>query len=126
MECYLDTSVQYRVPETLVSFNSSFPFTISALNSKAVVNGIDLSRYSANVDGLGISMSRPGIRLIIKSYQFSDSETLFGCHGEFSNYSLTSALASGRLNEKVAGELLYVHVHFISLIPISIEKLFII
>ena len=89
-----------------VSINLSRPFSLAELMGNTVEDGIDLSPYNASTDGLMITTNRPGIRLIISSYQTSDSATLFGCHGFFSNTTLSSALISGQAPSDIAGMLL--------------------
>ena len=69
----------------LVSINRSTPFNLIQLNTNGMVEGIDLSRYSANVDGLNPSPAMPTIRLIITSYLPLDSDTTFLCVTSFNN-----------------------------------------
>eukprot|EP00800_Vazella_pourtalesii_P003109 TRINITY_DN1310_c0_g2_i4.p1 TRINITY_DN1310_c0_g2~~TRINITY_DN1310_c0_g2_i4.p1 ORF type:complete len:184 (-),score=48.53 TRINITY_DN1310_c0_g2_i4:8-496(-) len=71
----------------LVSINGSTPFNLIQLNTNGMVEGIDLSRYSANVDGLNPSTAMPTIRLIINSYLPLDSDTTFLCSTTFVNGS---------------------------------------
>ena len=71
----------------LVSINGSNPFTQVQLNSNSMLDGIDLSRYSANVDGLNPSTAMSVIRLIINSYLPLDSDTTFLCSTTFVNGS---------------------------------------
>ena len=97
MVCFVQSTEQFAITTALVSINSSTrAFTIAQLNTNNILNGIDLSLYSANIDGLNISKSRPGIRVIIRSYQRSDSSTTFECKGIFPNTSLSATLASGQ------------------------------
>ena len=78
-----------------VSINGSTPFTLSQLNSNSVSDGIDLSRYSANVNGLNPSTAMPVIRLIINSYLPTDSDTTFQCATVFNNGSVYVSTVSG-------------------------------
>ena len=97
MICYVvpPPSTTFVFNTAQVSFNGSAPAaTLAQLNNNIVVGGIDLSRYSANTDGLGVNTSRPGIRLIISSYIPSDSNTIYGCHGFFPNTTVSEALVS--------------------------------
>ena len=97
MVCFVQSTEQFVLNTALVSINSSaVAFTLPQLNLDSRVDGIDLSLYSANIDGLSISTNRPGIRVIIRSYQPSDSSTTFECKGIFPNTSLSAALASGQ------------------------------
>ena len=99
MICYVvppppDTT--FITPTAFVSFNASSPAASFAnINANALIGGIDLNRYSANTNGLGVNTSRPGIRLIIASYIPSDSNTIYGCHGFFANTTISDALVSG-------------------------------
>ena len=68
-----------------VSINGSTDFTLAQLNTNDVIEGIDLSRYSANVNGLIPSTAMPVIRLIINSYLPTDSDTTFRCSTTFLN-----------------------------------------
>ena len=68
-----------------VSINGSNPITLVQLNTNGMVDGIDLSRYSANVDGLNPSTAMSVIRLIINSYLPLDSDTTFLCTTSFNN-----------------------------------------
>ena len=60
-----------------------------------MVEGIDLSRYSANTDGLNPSTAMPVIRLIINSYLPLDSATTFLCATSFNNGTEHSSTLSG-------------------------------
>ena len=73
-------------------------FEIVDLNLNTVMDGVDLSRYTANTNGLTLTNTRPGIRVIINSYLPSDSNTVIGCHGQFLNGSESSTLVSGQPN----------------------------
>ena len=96
MVCYIELppSETFVISIALVSFNGSTPATRSQINIFEITGGVDLSRYSANTDGLTLSSARPAIRLIIHSYQSSDSDTLIGCHGTFDNGSFSEAIVS--------------------------------
>ena len=78
----------------LVSINGSTAFTLTQLNSNSVIEGIDLSRYSANADGLNPSTAMPVIRLIINSYLPTDSVTTFRCVTTFLNGSAYASTVS--------------------------------
>ena len=68
-----------------VSINGSSPLTLIQLNTNSVLDGIDLSRYSANTIDLNPSTAMPVIRLIINSYLPLDSYTTFRCATTFTN-----------------------------------------
>ena len=84
-------SIQPPPPEmfsafiAFVSINGSTAFTQAQLNTNVMIEGIDLSRYSANIDGLTPSTTLSVIRLIINSYLPLDSETTFLCTTTFIN-----------------------------------------
>ena len=78
-----------------VSINGSIDFSLSQLNTNVMVDGIDLSRYSANVDGLNPSTAMPVIRLIINSYLSLDSDTTFLCSTTFINGTVYNSTVSG-------------------------------
>ena len=78
-----------------VSINGSTALTITQLNSNGMLEGIDLSRYSANVDGLNPSTTMPVIRLIINSYLPLDSDTTFLCSTTFLNGTQYDSTVSG-------------------------------
>ena len=101
MICYVvpPPSTTFVLDTALVSFNGSEPATFAQLNTNIVLGGIDLTRYSANTDGLGVTTSRPGIRLIMTSYIPSDSNTIYGCHGLFPNTSISEALVSDTMGQ---------------------------
>ena len=106
MVCYVvpPPDTLFVFPTAQVSFNGSSPAYISYINDNDIIGGIDLSRYTANTDGLGVNTSRHGIRLIITSYIPSDSDTVYGCHGTFPNTTISDAQVSGMPMEP-AGEL---------------------
>ena len=79
------TSEMFGSTVASVSINGSSAFTVTQLNSNDVLSGIDLSRYSANVDGLNPSTTLSVIRLIINSYLPTDSDTTFQCSTSFIN-----------------------------------------
>ena len=78
-----------------VSINGSTDFSLALLNTNSVIEGIDLSRYSANVDGLNPSSTLSVIRLIINSYLPTDSNTTFQCATTFVNGSVYDSTVSG-------------------------------
>ena len=97
MICYIvpPPSTTFALTAAFVSFDGSSPAAnLAQINTNSIVGGIDLTRYSANTDELGVTTSRPGIRLIISSYIPSDSNTIYGCHGLFPNTSISEALVS--------------------------------
>ena len=85
MICYVvtPTAEQFIDDTALISFNDSTPASLNTINNNVLV-GIDTSRYTADLSGLTVSTSRPGIRLIITDYQASDGATNFSCHGLYS------------------------------------------
>ena len=95
MVCYIEPPAGEVFVFTIakVSFNESDPATIAQINENDVT-GVDLSRYSANIDGLTLTAARPGVRVIIDNYMPSDSDTEFGCHGTFSNQTDSVATVS--------------------------------
>ena len=98
MICYVvpPPPTTFVLDTAYVSFNGSDPpASFANINTNIVLGGIYLNRYSASIDGLGVTSSRPGIRLIIASYIPSDSNTIYGCHGFFANTSISEALVSG-------------------------------
>ncbi|KAI6648852.1 hypothetical protein LOD99_6926 [Oopsacas minuta] len=97
MICYIEPppSESFGLSTAQVSFNGSTPANLGQINNDDVIGGIDLTRYSANTDGLDTTPARPGIRLIISSYLPLDSDTTFGCHGIFPNSSTSDAIVSG-------------------------------
>ena len=78
-----------------VSINGSTPFTLAQLNSNDFTGGIDLSRYSANTDGLNPSTTLSVVRLIINSYLPLDSDTTFLCSTVFLNGTTYDSTVSG-------------------------------
>ena len=78
-----------------VSINGSTDFSLSNLNTNDVLDGIDLSRYSANIDGLTPSITMSVIRLIINSYLPLDSDTEFLCATTFLNGTVYNSTVSG-------------------------------
>ena len=97
MVCYIEPSPSKTFVFTVasVSFNGSTPATLTQINNNAIIDGVDLTRYSANTDGLNPTAARPVIRLIIHRYLSSDSNTLIGCHGTFVDSSVSAAIVSG-------------------------------
>ena len=78
-----------------VSISGSTKFTLAQLNSSDVIDGIDLSRYSANVDGLNRSSTMSAIRLIINSYLPTDSDTIFLCSTTLDNGAVYDSTVYG-------------------------------
>ena len=62
-----------------VSINGSTAFSLSLLKSNDILDGIDLSRFAANVIDLNRSSTLAVIRLVINSYLPQDSYTTFRC-----------------------------------------------
>ena len=112
MLCFVGTSEHFESSTAYLSINSSSPITISQLIDGPNTNFANSPRYSANTEGLSISKSRAGIRLIIHSYQPSDSHTTFGCHGQFPNMSYSRVVEGSP--KRTAGML-----HSINLILIN-------
>ena len=77
-----------------ISFNGSEVATLNQININDVT-GVDTSRYTADLSGLTVSSSRPGIRLTISPYQSSDGATDFGCHGVYAGGVPSDSLISG-------------------------------
>ena len=108
MVCYVipPTAEQFDSSSAFISFNGSNPAGANGININDVT-GVDTSRYTADVSGLTISSSRPGVRLIISPYEASDGATNFSCHGLYvgvvPSYSLISAFP-----QDLAGLLCYV------------------
>ena len=108
MVCYIvpPPDTIFLAITAFVSFNGSDPpASLAQLNTNSAIGGVDLSRFSANTNGLSVTASRPGIRLIIISYIPSDSDTLYGCHGFFPNTTISDAQVSG-MPMGLAGELI--------------------
>ena len=78
-----------------VLINGSTPFTLVQLNSNGMIEGIDLSRYTANIDGLNPSTTLSVIRLIINSYLPLDSDTTFLCTTTFLNGTVYDSTVFG-------------------------------
>ena len=100
------TAQQFDSSAALVSFNGSTPANLNDININDVT-GVDTSRYSADVTGLTVSSSRPGIRLTISPYQTSDGATNFSCHGRYVGGIASYSLISGYPQES-AGLLCFV------------------
>ena len=98
MICYIvpPTSETFEGSVATVSISGSTQFTLAQLNSNSVLGGIDLSRYSANTNGLNPSSTMPVIRLIINSYLPTDSDTTFRCATTFLNGSVYNSTVSDR------------------------------
>ena len=108
MVCYVipPTTQQFDSSSAEIAFNGSMPTDINDINTN-VLSTADTSRYTADVSGLTVSSSRPGIRLTISPYEASDGATNFSCHGVYvggiPSYSLISAFP-----QDLAGLLCYV------------------
>ena len=89
------TSETFASSIAFVSINGSIDFRLSELNSNSVIEGIDLNRYSANIDGLNPSSTLSTIRLIINSYLPLDSYTTFRCAAILINGSDYDSTVSG-------------------------------
>ena len=96
MICFVvpPTAQQFDYSAALISFNESTPANLNQININDVT-GVDTSRYSADVSGLTINSSRPGIRLTISPYQISDGATNFSCHGVYVGEVPSESLISG-------------------------------
>ena len=96
MICYVvpPTAQQFDSSAAEISFNGSIPANPNDININDVT-GVDTSRYTADVSGLTVSSSRPGIRLTISPYQSSDGDTNFGCHGVYTGGVPSYSLISG-------------------------------
>ena len=113
MICFVvpPTAKQFDSAAALISFNGSNPANLNQINNNDVT-GVDTSRYTADVSGLTISSSRPGIRLTISPYQTSDGATIFSCHGLYVGGVPSYSLISGYPQE-LAGLLCLCHYIFI-------------
>ena len=79
-----------------VSINGSTAFSLSELNTNNILEGIDLSRYSANIIDLNRSSTLAAIRLVIRSYLPLDSDTTFRCASTLdSDKSVYASTVSG-------------------------------
>ena len=98
MTCFVvpPTAQQFIDIAALLSFNGSAAATPSIITNNDVLEGIDISRYTASSDGLTISNERPGVRLSISDYQASDGFIVFGCHGLYSGLTSSPVIISGR------------------------------
>ena len=100
MVCFIQAppSENFSSLIAFVSINGSTAFTQAQLNTNVMIEGIDLSRYSANIDGLTPSTTLSVIRLIINSYLPLDSETTFMCTTTFINGTEYDSTVSGSPN----------------------------
>ena len=73
------TSETFALTIASVSINGSTAISVSQLKSNNILEGIDLSRYSANIIDLNRSSTLAAIRLVIISYLPLDSDTTFRC-----------------------------------------------
>ena len=96
MVCYVvpPTAEPFLDPTAQISFDNSTPASLNIINNNALV-GVDTSRYTADVSGLGTTTDRPGIRLTITNYQASDGATNFSCNGAYSGGVPSPVLVSG-------------------------------
>ena len=96
MICFVvpPTAQQFDSSAALISFNGSNHANLNDININDVT-GVDTSRYTADITGLTISSSRPGIRLTISPYQSSDGATNFSCHGVYAEGVPSYSLISG-------------------------------
>ena len=107
MTCFVvpPTAQQFIDIAALLSFNGSAAATPSIITNNDVLEGIDISRYTASSDGLTISNERPGVRLSISDYQATDGYIVFGCHGLYSGLVSSPVIISNR-TQRLARELL--------------------
>ena len=98
MTCFVvpPTAESFIASTALLSFNDSAAFTPNVLTNNNVLNGIDISRYTASTDGLTISEERAGVRLSISNYQATDGYIVFGCHGVYSGLVPTPIIISSQ------------------------------
>ena len=116
MICFVvpPTAQQFDSSVAVISFNGSTPADLNDININDVT-GVDTSRYTADLSGLTINSSRPGIRLTISPYQTSDEATNFSCHGVYAGGVPSESLISG-FPQALAGLLcLFVLIQFNSL-----------
>ena len=106
MVCYVvpPTAEPFLDPTAQISFDNSTPASLNIINNNALV-GVDTSRYTADVSGLGTTTDRPGIRLTITNYQATDGATNFSCHGAYGGGVTSPVLVSG-YPQRLAGLLL--------------------
>ena len=106
MTCFVESpNAQLFIAYTaLLSFNDSAAFPPNAVTASSLINGIDVSRYTASSDGLTISNERPGVRLNISDYQASDGYIELGCHGLYSSL-IPSAVIISSQTQRLAREL---------------------
>ena len=112
MICFVvpTTVEQFDSSAATISFNGSDAASLYDINNNDVT-GVDTSRYTADLAGLTISSSRPGIRLTISPYQSSDGATNFGCHGLYTGGVPSESLISG-YPQALAGLLCLCHYIF--------------
>ena len=94
MKCYVQTppSELFSILVPLISFDGSDPYTMDQINSNNVQNR-DTSRY--DIEQITTWYTRIGASITISSFEATDSDILFGCHGQYFNGTDTEALASG-------------------------------
>ena len=112
MICYVipPTAQQFDSSAAEISFNGSTTASLNQINNN-LITGVDTSRYTADLSGLTISSSRPGIRLTIFPYQTSDGATNFSCHGVYAGGVPSESLISG-YPQALAGLLCLCHYIF--------------
>ena len=93
MKCYVQSSELFSISVPLISFDGSDPYTMDQINSNNVPNR-DTSRYDIE-QVYSQRLSRIGASITISSFEATDSNILFGCHGQYFNGTDTEALASG-------------------------------
>ena len=94
MKCYIQapSSEIFSISVPLVSFDGSDPYTMDQINSNNVPNR-DTSRY--DIEQITTGNTHIGASITISSFEATDSDILFGCHGQYFNGTDTEALASG-------------------------------
>ena len=104
--CYVvpPTAEQFTDSVALISFNDSVVASLNTINNDGLA-GVDTSRYTADIAGLGTTTDKPGIRLTITDYQASDGATSFSCHGAYSGGVPSPVIISGT-PQRLAGLLL--------------------
>ena len=106
MTCFVESpnAEQFIADTALLSFNGSAAFTPNVVTASSMLEGIDVSRYTASSDGLTISNGRPGVTLSISDYQASDGYIEFGCHGLYSSLIPSAVIISSQA-QRLAREL---------------------
>ena len=106
MTCYVESpnAEQFIDYTALLSFNGSHAFTPSVVTASSMIDGLDVSRYTASSDGLTTSNKRPGVTLSISDYQASDGYIEFGCHGLYAGLTPSPVIISSQA-QRLAREL---------------------